>query len=63
MESLGFEATLFVSRNTMWTSDVVPAEIVQRPPTDPPRGSPDILAKITGKSRQNFQKKFFFAFF
>ena len=34
---------------------------------DPPEtlrgGSPDILAKITGKSRQNFQKKFFFAFF
>ena len=34
---------------------------------DPPEtlrgGSPDILAKRTGKSRQNFQKKFFFAFF
>ena len=27
------------------------------------RGSPDILAKITGKSRENFQKKIFFAFF
>ena len=37
------------------------------PPGDPPRGvsggSPDILAKITGKSRLNFQKNFFFAFF
>ena len=34
---------------------------------DPPEtlrgGSPDILAKITGKSRENFQKKIFFAFF
>ena len=34
---------------------------------DPPqgvfRGSPNILAKITGKSRQNLKKKFFFAFF
>ena len=37
------------------------------PPETPPRrvsgGFPDILAKITGKSRENFQKKFFFAFF
>ena len=36
-------------------------------PGDPPRGvsggSPDILAKITGKSRQNFQKNFFLHFF
>ena len=34
---------------------------------DPPEtlrgGSPDILAKITGKSRQNFQKKIFLQFF
>ena len=34
---------------------------------DPPEtlrgGSPDILAKITGKSRQNFQKKIFFYIF
>ena len=56
-----------IPTRTVWTSNVVPAEIVRRPPGDPPRGvsggSPDILAKITGKSRENFQKKFFFAFF
>ena len=32
-------------------------------PQRPSTGSPDILAKITGKSRENFQKKCFFAFF
>ena len=53
---------------TVWTSNVVPAEIVRRPPGDPPRGvsggSPDFLAKSLANPdkivKKNAKKKYIF---